>query len=130
MFIQYQCVDSYGLNSTIDQCNQNTIVPLICPTSSDVSVLEATVCDAANLPMNLTCQNGQIQVLCAFYGLHPALTGCILPTIVPVCYFESSFANVTSICDGQQSCSINFLNNFNDPCNGIDKALYVQYKCI
>ena len=132
LLVQYQCVDAYGLNSTIDQCNQKKNVPTICPSlSTDVSLLEATACDTDNAPLNLTCPSGQtINVECAYYGLHPSITGCVLPANdVPVCYFASSFNNVTSICQGQQACSITFLNTFADPCNDMDKALYVQYKC-
>ncbi len=131
LFIQYQCVDYFGLNSTINKCNTNPDVPLICPATSDSQVLDATACDTDNSPMTLNCSSGKnIQIVCAFYGLHPALTKCTLPSPVPICYFASSFTNVTSTCGGQQSCSITFLNTFNDPCNGMDKGLYVQYKCV
>ena len=93
--------------------------------------MEATACDTDNSPLELSCPSGNaLQIVCAYYGLHPALTKCTLPSNVPICYFASSFTNVTSICEGQQSCSITFLNVFNDPCNGMTKGLYVQYKCV
>ena len=131
LFVQYQCVDYYTLNSSISQCNVNQTVPLICPALSiGSSIMEATACDTSYAPMNLTCQSGKkITILCAFYGLHPAIKGCALPNVCPVCYFGSSFSIVNATCSGQQSCSINFLNRFDDPCSGMNKALYTQYKC-
>jgi hypothetical protein len=130
LFIQYQCVDSN--DSYISQCNKNKTVPLICPKlSSESFIMEATACDTSFSPLNLTCPSGnKITIVCAFYGLHPAIKGCALPNVCPVCYFASSFENVNATCSGKQSCSINFLNKFDDPCYGMDKALYVQYKCI
>ena len=132
LFVQYQCVDSFGLNSTINQCNRDVSVPPICPSlSTDVSLLDATACDTDNAPLNLSCPSGQlIDIVCAFYGLHPSITRCVLPTDVPVCYFASALNNVTATCTGQQACSITFLNVYADPCNSMDKTLYVQYKCI
>ena len=131
LFIQYQCVDYYGLNSTINQCRKNKQVPPICPAINDTQLVrDATACDAENAPLTLSCKVGEkIEIVCAYYGLHPDIKKCILPTNVPVCYFASSYNNVTSICTGQQSCSIQFLNTFADPCQGMDKALYVRWKC-
>ena len=121
----------YGLNNTINHCRKNKNVPLICPAVNNTQLVkEATACDIENSPLNISCKVGEkIEIVCAFYGLHPAIKKCILPTNVPVCYFASSHSNVTSICAGQQSCSITFLNTFADPCSGMDKALYVQDKC-
>ena len=131
LFIQYQCVDYYALNSTINQCSKKAETPHICPPLNKTSnVKEITACDIENAPMSISCKVGEkIEIVCAYYGLHPSITKCILPTNVPVCYFASSFSNVTSMCTGQQTCSISFLNTFSDPCNGMDKALYVQYRC-
>ena len=131
LFIQYQCMDHMSLNSAIHECYQNKTVPIICPLlSTDGSLLEATACDTDNAPLSLKCPSGQlIDIVCAFYGLHPSIASCVLPANVPVCYFASALNNVTVACTGQQACSITFLNTFADPCNGMDKALYVQYKC-
>ena len=132
LFIQYQCVEIKTLNnSSMSKCNADSSVPLICPALSvGTSILEATACDSSNAPMILTCPNEKaITIVCAFYGLHPALTKCTLPSNVPVCYFKSSFTMVNTTCSGQQSCSITFLNTFTDPCHGMSKALYVQYSC-
>ena len=130
LFVQYQCVDSYGLSVTISKCNSNVSVPLICPATNLASVNQTTACDSSNAPMNLTCPNGNtITIVCAFYGLHPSITECTLSTNPPVCYFASSFTSVSTTCNGQQSCSIAFVNSFADPCGGLSKALVVQWKC-
>ena len=137
LFIQYQCVDNYGLNSTINQCSVNKQIPLICPLLSSFSatnteinnLFENTTCDTDNSPMTINCNSGEkIEVLCAFYGLHPSIKSCTLPSNPPVCYFASSFTNVNATCSGQQTCSIS-LTNFSDPCFGMDKGLYVQWRC-
>jgi hypothetical protein len=132
LFIQYQCVEIKTLkNSSMSKCNADSSIPLICPALSvDTSILEATACDTDNSPMKLSCPSEKtITIICAYYGLHPALTKCTYSSNVPVCYFKSSFTMVNTTCSGQQSCSITFLNTFTDPCHGMNKALYVQYSC-
>ena len=58
---------------------------MICPLISEdaTSILEATACDTDNAPLELNCPVGHIlEIACAFYGLHPSITKCILPTNV------------------------------------------------
>jgi hypothetical protein len=139
LFIQYQCVDTYALNSTINQCNTvnttKTTVPAICPATVS-NATNQTWCQGST--MNIVCINPiqKITILCAFYGLHPSLSSssCGISNLapnIPVCYLQSSFTYVQSTCDNLNSCTINnFSNVFTDPCNGqTSEALYVQWKC-
>lgn len=134
--VQYQCVDSRVLSSYINACPVNTVAPSIC--SSTYSGLSTTLnqqtwCDNEN-SMSITCDTGKkITILCAFYGVHPALESCNIEylTYKPVCYFSSSQTTVNSTCNGLNSCSLsNFTSTFKDPCIGIDKALFVQWTCV
>jgi hypothetical protein len=130
LFVQYQCVDNYGLNTTISKCDNNSAVPLICPASSLANVNENTWCDTGNAPMTIDCGVGKkINIICAYYGLHPSITACTLPANTPICYFQSSLTSVNNTCSGQQTCTIDFMNDFTDPCFSMDKALYVQWQC-
>jgi hypothetical protein len=132
--VQYQCVDAKVLANTISACNLNTVPPLICPAVSSYphAVQEQTWCDGAS--MSLSCATGlRLQILCAFYGVHPTLNACNIEYLSykPVCYFRSSMTTVNATCGGLNSCTIgNFTSTFLDPCQDVDKALYVQWRCI
>jgi hypothetical protein len=136
--VQYQCVDTAvlaNITKTVDACFPNTTAPLICPatTSYGLSGVSAqTWCDGSS--MSIQCASGKnIQILCAFYGLHPSLSACNVGFLSyqPVCYFKSSMATVNSTCNGLNSCVVgNFSSTFLDPCIDVDKALYVQWRCV
>jgi len=137
LLIQYQCVSSYGLNSTINQCNSvNSTAPLICPAvSSGVANSNSqTWCQGST--MNITCNTNQtINIICAYYGLHPALSSsCGISSLspnIPVCYFKSSLTYVTTTCTNKTTCSMTVdSTNFADPCDGQTKGLYVQWSCV
>lgn len=148
LLVQYQCVDSYALNSTISNCiTANATAPLICPSvnvtntnvSSNLTITANSTmnqqvwCDGQRL--NITCANSRnITILCAYYGLHPALSAScgissMLPD-VPVCYFKSSFTQLNALCSNKRTCTINSLSSyFSDPCDGQTKGLFVQWRC-
>ena len=131
LFIQYQCVNSFALNSAINTCDIQTALPSICPAreSKSIDLSEKTWCFIDNSYMNISCNLDQsIEIICAFYGLHPSIRECHLPESKPICYFESSSSAIKSACNGMQACSIDFAS-FPDPCRGMDKALYVQWRC-
>jgi hypothetical protein len=135
LLIQYQCVDIYALNSTINQCNQvNSTVPSICPTIVSNATNQQVWCQ--NSTMNITCSaNKTITIECAFYGLEPSLsTSCgisSLATNIPVCYLKSSFTSIETLCTNKTSCFLNnFSTYFNDPCSSqTSEALFVQWRC-
>jgi hypothetical protein len=135
LFVQYQCVDAKVLAYTINTCQLNPEAPLICPAVSSYgfTVNEQTWCDGA--PLSLSCPVGlRLQILCAFYGIHPSLgNACNIGYLSykPVCYFRSSMTTVNATCGGLNSCAIgNFSSTFLDPCIDVDKALYVQWRCV
>jgi hypothetical protein len=132
LYVQYQCFDAAFLNSTVSQCVVSTSVPSICATASSGSGSYSQVwCDGTT--MSITCANAaqNINVQCAFYGIHPSVSSCNIGTLQsrPVCYFASSFTQVKSVCNGLNSCTIGNFSMFKDPCNGLDKALYVSWTC-
>ena len=134
LLIQYQCVDSDILSSTINQCTTDLSPPFVCPTLNSTDIQQQIWCDGDT--MNITCQNSKnINVLCAFYGLHPTLnTTCgisLLSPNIPVCFFHSSFTFIQTLCSNNTSCLLeNFANYFTDPCDGQTKALLVQWQCV
>ncbi len=137
LFVQYQCVDSSLFNYTVATCTAVTDVPTICPAlDSSSSTNQGTWCDNAlgeGSILSINCPAGKtITIVCAFYGLHPSISTCNTQfSTSPVCYFQSSFTQVGSSCNGQNSCTISSFSTFfsSDPCNGLDKTLYVQWKC-
>jgi hypothetical protein len=134
LFVQYQCIDSNLYNQTVGKCNINKSVPSICPSAS-ANVNEGTWCDNTlgnGAIMNIQCSPGKsIIIICAFYGLHPSISTCNQQSSSsPVCYFSSSFTQLTALCNGKNSCTMNdFSSTFLDPCGGLDKTLYVQWSC-
>lgn len=136
LLVQYQCVDTSALTKFIYNCTVNKNVPLVCPVV-DVNLTpaleEKTWCDGSI--MSIKCPSNQvIEIVCAFYGIHPAITECPsiqLLTFKPVCYFKSSFTIVNATCTRKNSCFLSsFSTSFIDPCVDLDKALYVQWKCV
>ena len=132
LFVQYQCIDSGFLANNVNQCNVNkTAVPSICSSALSKVINQQTWCDGSSA--SISCSAARtIQIQCAFYGIHPSITACNIGTLQsrPVCFFASSFAQVKTVCDGLSSCSMSNFSMFKDPCNGLDKALYVQWKCV
>lgn len=132
LFIQYQCVSgqqAYFMNA----CNLVAQIPEACTSTSDTRIVESLWCDGNT--MNIQCPNASvISIECAVYGLYPGLYSCnsrLSGANKPVCYFKSSFQAVDSQCSGQNNCTIaNFTSFFTDPCNQLDKGLYVKWKCI
>ena len=135
LFIQYQCVDQYALSSTIYQCTQNSSIPLICPQLNTyaLQVNQQTWCEDEVL--NITCLNNKtIQILCAFYGIHPVITDCGIGSLqsIPVCYFKSSFQIISNLCNNLNNCTFDsFQTQFGDPCGitNVPNVLFVQWKC-
>ena len=135
LVVQYQCVDSNVLNTTINQCYKGSslMAPSICPTLKP-GQNEQTWCEDS--VMNITCENNKkIKILCAFYGLHPSIgSSCSSMSSlahIPVCYFQSSFSILSSICLDKSSCVMSqFATNFTDPCSGQPKGLFVQWECV
>ncbi|RNA20804.1 hypothetical protein BpHYR1_015227 [Brachionus plicatilis] len=132
LFVQYQCVDAIGWNKTISKCQVNADLPEICPAFNETeNVLEQTWCEDSD--MSIECLSGRIEVVCAFYGLHPSVAECgNLENInfKPVCYFESSFNYIDVLCSNQTKCEISDYSVFSDPCTHFQKAIYVQWKCV
>ncbi|CAF0770156.1 unnamed protein product [Brachionus calyciflorus] len=132
LVVQYQCVNPIVLENEINKCEINKEIPLICPKlSRNTGINEITVCEGN--PLSISCSTGRIQVQCAFYGIHPSLTTCDVPSLAykPVCYFSSSFTKMSDLCNFRSTCSIAAAgsNTFQpDPCNGLKKALYVQWR--
>jgi hypothetical protein len=139
LFVQYQCIDSSLFNYTVATCTANTAVPDICPVlASSSTTNQGTWCDNSlglGSIVNIQCPASQtITVSCAFYGLHPSISTCNTQlSTSPVCYFQSSLTRIQTACNGQNSCSINNFSTFFslslDPCNGLDKTLYIQWTC-
>ena len=129
LFIQYQCVNSYALRNTISQCSANDQLPLICPSSDDANLNQETWCSINNASIEIACQKNQtIEIVCAFYGLHPSIQKCALPIKTPICYFNSSLETTKSNCNDLSSCSFKY-SDFMDPCVGFNKALFISWKC-
>ena len=138
LFIQYQCVDSYALNSTIGNCTTGDFtVPDICPKitsySANATVNETYWCDGSTMTISCPLPTQLITIFCAYYGLHPSVTVCNVQSYsdIPVCYFESSLSTVNATCSGTNSCSLDVsLDTFSyDPCENLNKVLYVQWSC-
>ena len=140
LFIQYQCMDSGELSAMNANCaekSQTREIPFVCPllsiaANSTGELFERTWCDGSTMSIQCGGQNETIQVLCAFYGVHTALTSCNIQNLAnpPICFTQRSFDRVSTFCNGTKSCGIdNFTSTFSDPCVGFDKALYVQWKC-
>ena len=116
LFVQYQCIQTMDYNTTISKCAQNTSTPLICPSITTPSTIKsATWCDDAygdGFYMTITCSTGLIRIQCAYYGLHPAITGCstMMTTNRPVCYAASSYTTVSSTCTGKKTCTLSKVN--------------------
>jgi hypothetical protein len=138
LFIQYQCVDTSLYNATVGQCNPSKSIPAICPSiTGSTNIKEGTWCDnylGMGSIMSINCNSALISIQCAFYGLHPSISTCNiqLPNS-PVCYLASTFTKLDALCSGKNVCSLSDFNTLltnNDPCGGLDKTLYVQWKCI
>ncbi|CAF0930003.1 unnamed protein product [Brachionus calyciflorus] len=135
LVVQYQCLDPILLQNRINQCEFNSKIPEICPKNlGEDKMNEDTWCDGDQ--MSIKCSNEKkIKIFCAFYGIHPSILTCDIASLSfsPVCYFNSSFANIVELCELKSNCSIDVVGSsfFNlDPCIGLKKALYVQWKCI
>lgn len=144
LLVQYQCVHPSVLNSTaMLKCNraaESSAVPSVCESvennsNSTNQVQSKTWCDGSSV--SITCPSGRtIRIVCAFYGVHPDImkNTCNVAALVnpPVCYFASSASVLGATCDGRSSCSIDQLSSkFTlDPCVGLDKALFAQWRCV
>lgn len=140
LLVQYQCIHPSILNSTMMTKCQQTIqtIPTICSSttannSSDSQVQSNVWCDGSSV--SIACASGRsIRIVCAFYGVHPGLGACNMGALAnpPVCYFASSASVLAATCDGRTSCSIDQLSaKFTpDPCSGLDKALFAQWRCL
>jgi hypothetical protein len=135
LYIQYQCLNQEFLSTITKKCTMNKNIPDICPqsiTEKSSNLNENVWCDGST--MNITCKNDQvIDIICSFYGIHPSLKTCNIPTLAnrPVCYYASSKLRLKQVCNQQSSCSVsNFNMVFKDACAGLDKALFVQWKCV
>ncbi len=133
LFVQYQCVDPNVLASGINQCPvNNTIGFSLCPSSNSSTVRENMWCTGSMMTMN--CDAGStINIMCAFYGIHPYFYDqCNFRNMLqrPVCYFNQNPRTVlANACNGRSSCNETSVV-FTDPCNGLDKLLYVQWQCV
>ena len=137
LLIQYQCIDDYLFNLTINQCVLNKVIPSICSNQVDVYVNQGTWCDNGlgnGSIMNIQCSTNQlIEIVCAFYGKDPNISTCSQQIAQSsICYFNSTITIVNNNCNGKNSCKIsNFKSTFSDPCDGgLDKTLFIQWKCI
>jgi hypothetical protein len=141
LLVQYQCYSPVVYNMTVAKCGSSVLFsssppPPICnvtSTATNATIYSQTWCDGASA--SIVCPSGtSISILCAFYGIHPSLNACNIQSLVnmPVCYFASSMAILSSLCNGQTSCFIDTLaaQFVLDPCNGLDKALFAQWQCI
>jgi hypothetical protein len=118
-------------------------IPFVCPLEVNANVtgeiFERTWCDGSTMLIQCdpdaasgVATNRSIEILCAFYGIHTSLTSCNIQNLAnpPICYLQSSFNYVATVCNGNGTCTIDsFTTTFSDPCVGFDKALYVQWKC-
>ncbi|RNA41243.1 rhamnose-binding lectin-like [Brachionus plicatilis] len=135
LVVQYQCVDPYVLENQISKCGLDLEVDEICPKIESYGQVahEDVWCDEDQL--NITCELGKkIEILCAFYGIHPSISKCDIANLPfrPVCYFNSSFSKLKDLCDSKEVCSVDVINSAllnHDPCNGLKKAIFVQWKC-
>lgn len=134
LLVQYQCIHPTVLNTTMKKCNQiKPNVPFMCNTTTNSEIQSSTWCDGSSV--TITCPSGRsIRIVCAFYGVHPSVNACNVVTLVnsPVCYFASSASLLAASCDGRSTCSIDQLSSkfTPDPCVGLDKALFVQWRCV
>ncbi len=147
LFVQYQCLENYALNSTIEKCDDGLDIPLICPALSG-RMHQTVACDKSLF--NISCGNNtnyfnessvsksRIKIECGFYGSHPILEGAceIGNGIVPVFYFDRSIEYVKKMCDGKSECelsvgSADWVSGVGLDVSGfmIKKALYVQWWC-
>jgi hypothetical protein len=103
--IQYQCVDTPVLASTISQCKINSTGSSICPALTDpVNQKEELWCDPT--VMSIECDPGKvIMIRCAWYGIDANIKCSGFTSGAPVCYSQSSYDLVYSTCNGQNSCT-------------------------
>ena len=110
--------------------------------NNNTSFHEQTWCDNnqmlidCNRTSNNFTNNNTINILCAFYGLHPSMkSSCgfgqkFSGSGIPVCYFDSSMRVVKKACDGRASCNLTVGTViFIDPCSNMSKGLFVQWSC-
>lgn len=130
LFIQYQCVDNYGLNSTINKCPLNSELPPYCPAKSS-NLQESYFCSGQNITLSCT-SNKNISISCGFYGIHPSYNYCNTTSIAsrPVCYFGDTLVILKNLCQGKFRCDLTDLSMFIDPCSGLTKVLYIQWECV
>ena len=134
LFVQYQCMDSGFLANTVNQCIVNSSLTFdVCSVGSSNGLNEKSWCDTET--MALSCSSGTtVSIQCAFYGVHPIFYGsCDLKYLSngPVCYLSGSSvtSSVSSVCNGKRSCNQTSLT-LSDPCNGLNKVLFVQWQCV
>lgn len=144
LLVQYQCVHPSVLNSTMAKCQQEqqqqseptaslVVVPSVCNATNSSQVQSKSWCDGSSV--SISCASGRtIRIVCAFYGVHPNIGACNMGALAnpPVCYFASSASVLSAACNGRASCSIDQLaTKFTpDPCSGLDKALFAQWRCV
>lgn len=130
LYVQYQCMSASFLESTVNQCPVSTVPTSVCGTAAS-GVNQGIWCDRTTATISCSDSTKKIQVTCAFYGIDSSITKCNAATLQskPTCYFASSKTTVQNKCNGLNSCTISDFSIFSDPCNGLDKALLVQWTC-
>ncbi|XP_078619233.1 pentraxin fusion protein-like [Branchiostoma floridae x Branchiostoma japonicum] len=80
---------------------------------------------------SISCQGDEvIQIVSANYGRTDPNVCSNNPVSVVDCLSPTTFQTVQSICDNQQSCTLDVTNAvFGDPCDGTSKYLEVLYRC-
>jgi hypothetical protein len=141
LLVQYQCMDKSELqlmNANCAERAETKEIPFECPLAANANatgeIFERTWCDGSTMSIQCGVDGNEtkIEVMCAFYGIHTSLTSCNIQNLAnpPICYLQSSFEYVATMCNGNSTCTIDsFTTTFSDPCIGFDKALYVQWRC-
>ncbi|KAM9475483.1 uncharacterized protein Hap1MRO34_011288 [Clarias gariepinus] len=102
-------------------------------TVSYICTIQTVACEGS--VASLDCGTQRIMIVWANYGRTDSTTCSTGRPSSQVsnknCYSSNTLSTVSSVCDGQNSCSITASNSvFSDPCGGTYKYLSIVYGCI
>eukprot|EP00058_Branchiostoma_floridae_P019226 XP_002604716.1 hypothetical protein BRAFLDRAFT_80311 [Branchiostoma floridae] len=116
-----------NLRGYICKMRANVPTPTPVPDQPDEHILH--ICERNS--DSISCQGDEvIQIVSANYGRTDPNVCSNNPVSVVDCLSSTAFQTVQSICDNQQSCTLDATNAvFGDPCSGTYKYLEVLYRC-
>ncbi|XP_071489782.1 uncharacterized protein [Diadema antillarum] len=82
--------------------------------------------------VNLSCENGTIDILSVFYGQDGASSACqpTSPLAGETCSTEAAALSVQALCQGRRTCTfVAGVATFGEPCAGIAKYVRTEHHC-